>query len=60
MIFQVAVPIHGFRFFRIVADSADDALDLVCQGEYDQNNDCVEEDADTNNWYVELIHTDKN
>ena len=56
MIYQVRVPVSGYRSFTVSAESPDEAVSLVSSGEVNYDGIAsVDEDPDTNNWLIKEL-----
>ena len=54
MIYDIYVPVTGYRIYTVDTDSSEEAKELVASGEGDCIGlDSLEDNMDTNNWEVD-------
>ena len=59
-LYEIGVPVTGWQVYQIEANSKEEAVEMVNNGEVDTNEfDQITWDIDTNNWDVEEIKSDE-
>ena len=59
-LYEIAIPITGYQVYQVQAESSEEAIELVNNGEVDTEEfDEIAWDLDTNNWDIEEIESDE-